>query len=234
MLSEFLTVAQRILERERRPLTPQELINIAYDQGLLSDRLSGKTPHQTMKSKLSVHVRRMGDRSVFVRTAPGRFYLRSLLDNHLRIYDAPPLTPPASNERVLVIPSNWLDSVDRSQGISPARSRLVEPIFNGTATHYLDRMEAENDHSSKQILTYVMVTRGEQVLSYRRGTYNRVEDFLRGSYCIGFGGHVAASDRDLFDESRMGIYRCAARELAEELSLPLPDLRRLERMEAFD
>jgi hypothetical protein len=79
-MSEFLIVARQILESERRPMRPAELVEHALRHRLFSDRIAGKTPTQTMKSKLSVHVRRHGDRSPFVRTAPGRFYLRDLLN----------------------------------------------------------------------------------------------------------------------------------------------------------
>ena len=49
-------------------------------------------------------------------------------------------------------------------------------------------MEAEQSEDYKQILTHVMVTRESRILAFRRGTFNRVEDYLRGSTCIGFWG----------------------------------------------
>ena len=92
------------------------------------------------------------------------------------------------------------------------------------------RSEAEAREDIKQVLTYVMVRRhrGRQLLSYRRGQYNRVEDYLRGSRCIGFGGHTQDSDRTLFNRADMGVTGCAARELREELALPAADRVRLE------
>ena len=90
------------------------------------------------------------------------------------------------------------------------------------------RHDAEQRDDLKQIITYVMVTRGSQVLSYRRGNYNRVEDFLKGARCVGFGGHVTGADLSLFDQSMHGIKEAAARELKEELALPTRDRLRLE------
>jgi predicted NUDIX family phosphoesterase/dephospho-CoA kinase len=78
-----------------------------------------------------------------------------------------------------------------------------------------------------------MVTRGSQVLSYRRGTFSRVEDFLKGAHCIGFGGHVTESDLTLFNTADFGLLDSAVRELTEELSLPLTDRERLRRHEAL-
>ena len=92
----------------------------------------------------------------------------------------------------------------------------------------MDRLAAEGDIQHKQILTYIMVTRNGSVLSYKRGTYTRAEDFLRGSYCVGFGGHVTSYDLNLFSAGDIGVSACAVRELGEELKLPELDRRRLE------
>src|SRR5438067_685818 len=117
--SEFLRAAVAVLRRYRRPLRPKEIVDLGLREGFFSDKRIGVTPDQTMKSKLSVHIRRYGDASPFVRTGPGRFYLRELLgaspprpvdDEDQRIlskrdlnqtlvvpsvpYHAEPLTPP--------------------------------------------------------------------------------------------------------------------------------------------
>ena len=86
MQSEFLTVAGQILQREQRSMSAKEITSLAIRDSLFSDKLAGKTPHQTMKSKLSVHIRRYGTASVFVRTEPGKFQLRQTLlsQNHVK------------------------------------------------------------------------------------------------------------------------------------------------------
>ena len=92
---------------------------------------------------------------------------------------------------------------------------------------YLDRIPAESDNLHKQIINYIMVTRQESILVYKRGNYNRVEDFLRGSHCIGFGGHVSQNDVNLFSTRDMGITEGAVQELFEELRLSSLDKQRL-------
>jgi hypothetical protein len=61
-------------------MSARELVDLGLKRQLFSDNASGKAPHQTMKSKLSVHIRRLADASPFVRASPGRLYLRHLLD----------------------------------------------------------------------------------------------------------------------------------------------------------
>jgi predicted NUDIX family phosphoesterase len=234
MKSEFLRIAEQLLEKHREPMSARRLVDLAKDEGLFSDKFVGKTPHQTMKSKLSVHVRRNGNRSIFVRTKPGRFYLRRLLDSSQIVYEAPPLQAPPAMERVLVFPSRWLDKNDyRFQGISSSWKRLASRLLGASICTYCDRLRAEADEECKQILTYIMVTRGPHVLAFKRGTFNRVEDYLRGSHCVGFGGHVSEVDNNLFT-SDFGVLDNAVRELFEELRLPKKDRERLRSLEGLE
>lgn len=227
MTSEFLIVAEQILENEKRPMSPKEIVAIAIRQKIFSDKRSGKTPHQTMKSKLSVDIRKKGDKSIFVRTKPGVFYLRYLLSESDTPYVAPPFTKPKAAEDILVFNSSWLNDKRRFQGIKKNWKRLKTQLVSVSNCLYMDRIKAEAIVTHKQILTYVLVTRKGDVLAYKRGNYNRVEDFLRGADCIGFGGHVSSADNDLFSVGDMGIEKCVTRELSEELSLPDVDVQRL-------
>jgi predicted NUDIX family phosphoesterase/dephospho-CoA kinase len=180
-----------------------------------------------MKAKLSVNVRRQGDRSPFVRTAPGKFFLRELVGPKEHVYYAQPLQPSAEKKKVLVFPVEALDQTGRFQGIiSPGKKRYTD-LLNYRVCQYMDRLDAEGDNSHKQIITYILVRRGDSLLAYRRGTFNRVEEYLRGSLCIGFGGHVSEQDLDLFSQTDLGVTQNVTRELGEELVLPAEDLLRL-------
>jgi predicted NUDIX family phosphoesterase/dephospho-CoA kinase len=232
-MSEFLLVAQKLFETEKRPMGPRELVDLAIERKLFSHNIAGATPHQTMKAKLSVHVRRFGDQSTFVRTAPGRFFLRYMLDGSQTPYPAPPLTPPRAEERILVFRTQELDPLLGFQGISREWKALLRRMTKTLAYGYKPRLSVEEDDSYTQILTYVMVTRKGSVLAYRRGTYNRVEDFLRGSFCVGFGGHVVDTDLTLFSEPGLPVLDSAIRELSEELKLPDADVRRLQLREGL-
>ena len=180
-----------------------------------------------MKSKLSVNIRKFQSRSEFVRTAPGRFFLRALLPESGRLYEAPPQVRPSSPEQVLVYPTDLLDRITTWQGILIDWKRKAAEIFGLRKSTYRARMEIEQDNRFTQILTYIVVSRHGSILSYRRGTYNRVDEFLKGAHCVGFGGHVTEADLNLFTSPDLGIMRSAARELSEELRLPPSDLDRL-------
>ena len=215
------------METERRPLSPRELVNLGLERQLFSDKIAGKTPHQTMKAKLSVHIRRFGEESPFVRTEPGRFYLRYLLNGVSETFLAKPIIPPPSSEHVLVYRTNELDRLTTWQGLKTSWKEISRVMLSRLSAHYYRRLDVEENNDYTQILTYVLVTRGDAILSYRRGTYNRTETYLRGAYCVGFGGHVTKADLNLFSAETMGVQECASRELMEELHLPLPDIERL-------
>lgn len=227
MASEFLIVAEKILQKENRPMSAKEIVSIAIHQKIFSDKRSGKTPHQTMKSKLSVDIRKKGDESIFVRTKPGIFFLKRLLLETDTPYEPSPLTKLKTSEDILVFNSSWLNDKRRFQGIKKNWKRIKTQLMNGNTCLYMDRIKAETIETHKQILTYVLVTRNGDLLAYKRGNYNRVEDFLRGADCIGFGGHVSSIDRDLFSNDDMGIEKCVIRELSEELNIPNIDKQRL-------
>ncbi|MDQ5825272.1 MAG: HTH domain-containing protein [Chloroflexota bacterium] len=234
MANQYLTIAEKLLDVERRPMTPVEMIELARSRSMLSDKLIGRTPHQTLKAELSRHVRRLGDSSNFVRTGPGRFYLRRLITEANQVYLAPALVPPAPKERTLVFPTTWFDTYGRFQGINRSWQDFVNALLNSSISEYVDRLDAEQNNGYKQVVTYVLVTRRGAVLAFKRGTFNRVEDLLRGSYCIGFGGHVAESDRTLLDWWNISMVQCAARELAEELTLPDCDAQKVSLLDGIE
>jgi predicted NUDIX family phosphoesterase len=226
MTSEFLDVAERTLMTAQRSMSPKEIVHYAMEQRWFSDKRAGRTPIQTMKSKLSVSIRKDGDRSTFVRTAPGRFSLRHLVSAD-SVYEAAPHRPPPARELVLACATAEVKDL-LPQGIQRDVRKLLSRLQRPELGRVLMRLRAEQTDDHKQLLTYILVRRGNSVLAYKRGVYNRVEDMLKGAQCVGFGGHICPDDRDLLSPDVLGIFGCARRELREELLLPEPDLRRLD------
>jgi predicted NUDIX family phosphoesterase/dephospho-CoA kinase len=232
-VGHFLNIAEAVLRSRGVPMNPRDIVDAAKDEGLFSDRLVGLTPAQTMKAKLSVDVRQKGQASRFVRTAPNTFFLRTLLNESSSIYNATRHVPPTA-ENILVLPSSALDEHGRFQGITRKWDEFVRYTARSMFV-VLPRLEAEQREDFKQLLTYILVKRGANILSFRRGTFNRVEDYLRGSLCVGFGGHISVEELNLFtlNDFRQLAFDSAVRELSEELTLPSIDLQRLERGEGL-
>jgi predicted NUDIX family phosphoesterase len=136
-------------------------------------------------------------------------------------YTAPRRAPPPATERVLTIPRSHYEKLLGFQGLRPDDGALVRDLVRGPV-QYIPRTEAEATEDHKQVVTYVLVTHGANVLSFRRGTFNRAAAFLRGSLCIGFGGHAAEGDLSIFSFADAGVFANAARELREEVVVPHP------------
>lgn len=233
-MNQYLEIAEQLLRRYKRPMGPKEMSEIAHDERLLPDNFHGKTPHKTFHARLSTDILDYKEASRFVRTGKGKFYLRELLDENansqLRVFEAPRRRPPPPQEDVLVFPSRLLSL----QGVDKNWRLYADQVFEASNRSYLPRMVAETTFEKKQILTYVLVEKGGKLLCFRRGQYNRAAEFLRGSDCVGFGGHVTAADRVLMDYTTPGVMQNAARELQEELSLPHADLKRLTQLEGLE
>ncbi|NOS70152.1 MAG: NUDIX domain-containing protein [Verrucomicrobia bacterium] len=226
-MSEFLNIASEVLRRVSHPMSANAIWRWAENEQMIPDDFAGKTPTATLRSKLSVHILRNGESSPFVRTASGKFYLRELLDSKWKPYQAARLEPPGRNEQVLVFKTELLDQAGRFQGIKKSCARLYRELLRPDKITYLPRVNAEARDDHKQIVTYVMVTSGEKLLAFKRGNYTRTDRFLRGSHCIGFGGHVVNADLTFFNNADSGVRDSAIRELSEELTLPESDRKRL-------
>jgi len=124
----------------------------------------------------------------------------------------------SSTEQVLVIRRSLFDELGSFYGLNPEIGRYL-PVFLQPGNHFfVPRGEAEEDSSLKQLIPYVVVTSGEKILHYRRGSGSGESRLLKkGS--VGIGGHINDGDGlgEAFDSA--AYQRALMRELQEELSL---------------
>lgn len=125
-----------------------------------------------------------------------------------------------AGELVLVVKRELFEELGvfeglRTDGMDDAVRRLLDP-----ANHFfMDRAEAEEDPSFKQLIPYCVFRHGERILHYTRGKSGG-ESRLHAKISVGVGGHINPVDAD---SGRTGpeVYHAAvARELEEELELP--------------
>lgn len=222
----YLWVAETVLKKHKRPLTARALVDYGLEDELFPAAGLSHTPQKSMQARLSMDILD-NDKSAFVRTSRGRFFLRELLaeqqpDNPgaLKVYRAERRAPVPSSEMVLCIPKKTYERFLNYQGIGNTEPPgPLAALLNSDLT-YLPRSAAETDDRYKQVITYTVIQYQSKILTFRRGLYNRAAKFLRGAQCIGFGGHVNEQDRDLFSFGDLGIRQNAAREISEELMLP--------------
>ena len=145
-----------------------------------------------------------------------------------------------SSERILVVPRSALEQTvalswqarsahGDSEQDAPARSSDSAPRPFGNvdvawealkaisgAYRFVDRTDAENDPSLKQIIPYVIIRCGAKIMLMKR-LREQSERRLWDKYSIGIGGHLNPEDgeADFFDAFLNGLER----ELHEELDI---------------
>ncbi len=122
------------------------------------------------------------------------------------------------SEQVLVIRRSLFDEIGSFHGLNADIQRYL-PVFLEPGNHFfVPRAEAEEDPSLKQLIPYVVVTAGDKLLHYRRGSGSGEKRLLKkGS--VGIGGHINDGDGlgEAFDAA--AYQRALMRELQEELSI---------------
>jgi len=91
-----------------------------------------------------------------------------------------------SDERVLCVPSIYVDAVERL--IESDEDKLLMLLDH---TEYIPRSQCETDERYRQLLPYVITRCNGLILAYqRKGTETRLD----GLWSIGIGGHVNDED----------------------------------------
>lgn len=235
----YLRVAEAVLRHALSPLKVREIVERGIERGLFGDHPLSRTPEKSMQARLSTDILNKGGTSRFARTGRGRFTLRSKMpgsDAELEVNanlksekcNEPTIQEYIAERRVLRTPSeevlctseNDFREVLTFQGIDSDYQPILTPLLSDNKILYIPRSEAESRNNAKQFITYVLIQCSHHLLYFRRSYLSRAAEFLRGSKCIGFGGHVSLADNDILSGNDKGLMTCARRELAEELFLP--------------
>ncbi|WP_246740000.1 HTH domain-containing protein [Bradyrhizobium aeschynomenes] len=230
----YLRVAEIVLSEALSPLKAREIVERGIEQGLFGDHVMSRTPEKSMQARLSIDILSQGKNSRFARTSKGRFTLRSKLSDsrdseggseedrveYLAKRRDTPKVLRTPKEEVLCVDEQGFRDVLTFQGIDTDPAEILGRLLKDKHLHYVGRSEAETRDDAKQFITYVLVQCGQRLLFFSRSYLSRAAEFLRGSKCIGFGGHVSAADMDILSRGDRGLSACARRELAEELRLP--------------
>lgn len=213
-MPDFLLAAQSVLNLYKRPLTVLDIVEIALRENHLQSE--GRTPVNTMRARISEHIRKNGMFSVFKRVGPNKFALRVWDD--LTEYPSKPFIK-SKKENVVCIKSTALNEKKPLFGFSRNVRPYLGILKQQSNLLVVPKNLADSREDIKQLVSYVLIRDVEgRILSYVRGRYSTVDTFLKGVLCIGFGGHVKDIDfYNLFGYADAGIFSAADREVNEEL-----------------
>jgi hypothetical protein len=220
-MDAYLAIAEKILLQTRRPLGAREILRIAYPSGKVPRHLYGKTQHKTLGARLAEDILERGDRSLFYRNEPGRYFLTQFLDDETipsqyrqrfvarrrRRQLAQP-KPLALTLRDLPAPNR-----DRSIPVEAILDLLIRGIY-----HYPSSTKTAGPEDVI-VWSFVIVARGSRVLTYRHGEYREERDSFRNRRAIGFYAPVLEGDRTLFDLDDHGIVHRGISTISIDLGL---------------
>jgi len=213
-MGTFLSVALQVLREQKRPLSARDITSLAVARRLLKSE--GKTPAQTMKSKLSTHILRHKHRSPFMRTARGEFGLREWSQYEEHVADR--YQRALFDEDIVVIPAQALQTFTPQSGIYKG---AMDPRRLWSFCQPMRRRLAEDDVTVIQLVSAFIVSYREAYITYKRAK-RLPEARLHGFSSITFGGHLNPDDIpelfDLLDPAQS--FSFLSRELSEEIILP--------------
>ena len=223
-MSTYLTIAELVLKKAKRPLSARSILKKAYDAGLVPDQLYGKTQDKTLQARLSEDILHRRDHSPFFRTRPGTFFLRQFLtDPTLPVEFRREMTARRRTRELLRGPALAVDgeALTRLLGDSNcwAAEHALSTISGEGIYSYIDPKRADRKYPLLWAVSAVMKDR--KVLCYRVGRYRDDRDSFVHKRTIGFAALVLEEDRNLFDASGFGIADSGLAAVATDLDIPI-------------
>ena len=121
-------------------------------------------------------------------------------------------------EQILVVKRDLFDLLGTFQGITTDVDKYYSTLLDPSNNFFMDRGEAEDDPSHKQLIPYALFHYKGKFLNYQRGKSGG-EARLHAKRSLGIGGHINPVDTR---EDHLGIDTYMAgveREIEEELNI---------------
>lgn len=222
-MNSYLQISLAVLSKSRLSMSAREILEAAYRMQLVPDHLYGKTQHKTLHARLSEDILRNRNSSVFTRTGPGRFALRSKL----------PSTGQSQGEYVAPQRSYQLKQFDVL--CADAREfELVADVTGGVVLFGLvarffrkqvPLRRAERDGRLVRLRLLVIIRYADRIM-----TVSALDGADMGSgRSLGLLGYVKGDDADLFSTEPYGIDAAARRTVAEQSAAPKEAVEALSR-----
>lgn len=119
-------------------------------------------------------------------------------------------------EQVLVVPRLVFEETGYFQGHREGGEQYLNAFMRPGVASFMDREEAENDPSHKQIIPYSIFVHKGHILHYTRGGSGG-EARLHDKGSIGIGGHINPVDRQEGQDDTGTYLAGVEREIREEL-----------------
>lgn len=225
-MSAYLEVAEKVLKKTGVPMNSKEILHAAYSMNLLSVNLYGKTQHKTFHARISVDIRKRGEKSAFYRAGRGVFFLNELRNSpnlskqHKEGIHAIPRFRELNREPVLEIKRSTVNRLVSEKGIFDA-DKLETLLFHENVKY--GNAKKSNEQYCK-LWVFVVVQKQEEILSYRHGKYRENKDSFLNKRTIGFKSLVTINDRTFLDSEDSGIVYAGLSATFADLGIPFDSI----------
>ena len=222
-MSLYLDIAEKVLAHSRRPMGPHAILREAFILELMPPHLHGATQHKTLQARLSEDILHAKDRSRFVRTEPGKFFLRSLLkdkaipEEYRKTIRARRRKRELTPDPVLCIAKESLhklefwDDQEQLSGFEKLRQTGELSYFE-----FKDKPDGQ-----VPVWCFTILVREECVLSYRVGKYRVHDEDVASKRTVGFASLITEDQQTLFNHQDLGIIEAGITALALDLDFPM-------------
>lgn len=222
-MSSYLEIAEKVLAFRKRPMGPHAILKDAYLLDLVPSHLHGDTQHKTLQARLSEDILHRKDRSRFVRTEPGKFFLRSFLADESipaefrRSMIARRRKRELTPDPVLCIAKESLQKL--ASGAEEDYHSVLDALRETGELNYFEISKAPDGHVP--IWCFVILVREDSVLSYRVGRYRAHDDNAAAKRTVGFTSLVTENQQTLFNRHDLGVVEAGVTALAIDLDFPM-------------
>jgi hypothetical protein len=225
-MDSYLTIAAKVLREARQPLSARQILRAAYRLQIVPANLHGKTQHKTLHARIAEDILHHRSKSQFVRTQPGRFFLRTLMAERAtpsqfkREYIAPLRANQLRSFYVLCTDRTTLEAAQHQHGHFIRMDCLDARRFGHKSLATLHA-----DKTTFHVKIVVMIWRDRHFLLKR--THSPFGDPISGYSSAGLIDFVKREDRTLFSNDPYGLREAATRTLVEQLYLSHQELEAL-------
>lgn len=132
-----------------------------------------------------------------------------------------------AGEEVLVVTRSLFEETGAFEGIrTDGMDGVIERLLDPSNHFFMDRAEAEDDPSHKQLIPYCVIRCGSRILNYTRGKAGG-ESRLHALRSVGVGGHINPVDTGGGKTGPEAYQAAVERELDEELVFDVPHTNRI-------
>lgn len=214
-MNSYLSIAQKVLLKAREPMDPRQILDAGYHLGIVPPHLFGKTQHKTLQARLAEDILLNKNRSEFIRTAPGRFFLRVLLKSTRRNHHE--FIAPVRADQLKKYYVACFDRTELSEIAPEFPSFISTHALQGLQVQYHRLSQAYKRSDVLILRIFILFLKYDSIMIQR--AESGIPPTTPETLSLGMTGFVRKNDYNLFSTDMLGVDNAVLRTLSERLHI---------------